>query len=409
VYIQRDIERDIERWLESREIIAIRGPRQSGKTTLLMRIKDILKNRGVDENNIHYINFEDDLMRIKFEENPKEFVEFYTSSDKKQYFLLDEVQYVKDIGKRLKLIFDSFERIKIIITGSSSFDLINLGAYLVGRVIFLNLYPFSFSEFLRSKDKKYLRLYERIRVDLRNEIEPKETVFLEDLNILLQEYLTFGSYPRIVLERSKEKKKELLKNIFITYVEKDIAGLYGARYRERVVRLLKAIAYVSGNVIKYEMLSGNSGLKYHEVRSIMPLLEDSFIIFVVKPFYRNLVNEIRKNPKLYFVDYGIRNYLLENFENPDFDKLYENFVHNQLKRYYEVRYWRTTSKAEVDFVLKLGKEIIPIEVKRKPKVTRSFRSFIQHYRPKRALIANLDTFDRDTTDGHIFNIPFVCF
>lgn len=408
VYIKREIEREIEKWIESREIIAIRGPRQCGKTTLLMRIKEILKNRGVEEECIHYVNFEDDLTKLKFEENPKEFIEFHILSKRKHYFLMDEIQYVKDIGKKLKLIFDSFENVKLIITGSSSFDMINLGAYLVGRVIFFTLYPFSFLEFLRSKGERYEKLYQRIKVDFGKRIKPEKTVFLDELNKLLHEYLTFGSYPRVVLEGSKEKKKELLKNIFITYVEKDVVGLYGNKYRERVVKLLKTIAAVRG-IVNYETLSTNSGLKYHEVREVLPLLENSFVVFIVKPFYKNLMNEIRKNPKIYFVDYGIRNYLSESFDNPEFDGLYENFVHNQLKRFYEVRYWRTTAKTEVDFILKTEKEIIPIEVKTKPKITRSFRSFIQHYKPKKGVIANLNDVSKTRVNGcEVFGVPFVC-
>lgn len=410
MYVERDIEKDVEKWIESREIIAIRGPRQSGKTTLLMRIKNILKTKGVDDGRVHYINFEDDLIRLKFEENVKEFIEFHIDQ-KKHYFLLDEVQYVKDIGKKLKLIFDSFSNVKLIITGSSSFDLTNLGSYLVGRVIFFNLYPFSFLEFLRSKGIKYENLYRKVKFDIRKKkTKLEKTVFLDELNKFLHEYLTFGSYPRIVLEKNREKKKELLKNLFITYVEKDIVSLYGIKYREKVVKLLKSITYVLGDMVNYETLSVNSGLKYHEVREILPLLEDSFVIFIVKPFYKNLMNELRKNPKIYFVDCGIRNYLFGNFKNIIFDKLYENFIHNELKRFYDVKYWRTTAKTEVDFVVEHKKEIIPLEVKTTPKITRSFRSFIQHYKPKRAVIPNLNTISKDKINSsNVFIIPFSYF
>ena len=408
VYIKREIERELIKWLESREIIAIRGARQSGKTTLLMRIKEILNNNNVDDDRIHYISFEDDIIRLKFEENVKEFIEFHLTSKKKHYFLLDEVQYIKDAGKKLKLIFDSFSNIKIFITGSSSFDLTNLGSYLVGRIIFFNLYPFSFGEFLKSKDEKYEKLYRKIKVDLRKEITIEKTVFLDELNKLLHEYLTYGSYPRIVLEKNQDKKKELLRNLFITYVEKDIVGMYGIKYREKVVKLLKTIAYTSGNVINYETLSTNSNLKYHNVREILPLLEDSFVISIVRPFHKNLMNELRKNPKIYFLDYGIRNYLLENFDNIRFDYLYETFVHNELKRSYQVKYWRTTAKTEVDFVVLYKDKIVPLEVKIKPKITRSFRSFIQHYSPDKALILNLNILDKKNIDNcNIFMLPFV--
>lgn len=408
VYIKREIEHELIKWLESREIIAVRGARQSGKTTLLMRIKEILNNNNVDDDRIHYISFEDDIIRLKFEENVKEFIEFHLTSKKKHYFLLDEVQYIKDAGKKLKLIFDSFSNIKIFITGSSSFDLTNLGSYLVGRVIFFNLYPFSFEEFLKSKDEKYEKLYRKIKVDLKKEITIEKTVFLDELNKLLHEYLTYGSYPRIVLEKNQDKKKELLRNLFITYVEKDIVGMYGIKYREKAVKLLKAIAYTSGNVINYETLSTNSDLKYHNVREILPLLEDSFVISIVRPFHKNLMNELRKNPKIYFLDYGIRNYLLETFDNIRFDYLYETFVHNELKRSYQVKYWRTTAKTEVDFVVLYGDKIVPLEVKIKPKITRSFRSFIQHYNPDKALILNLNILDKKNIDNcNIFMLPFV--
>ena len=409
IYIERDIEKEVEKWLDSREIIAIRGPRQSGKTTLLLRIKDILKNNGVEEERIHHISFEDDLTRLKFEEGVKEFIEFYLTSNKKHYFLLDEVQYIKDVGKKLKLVFDSFDNTKLIITGSSSFDLTSLGSFLVGRVIFFNLYPFNFSEFIKTKDKKYEILYKKLKINIESEkINIEKTIFLDELNKLLHEYLIYGAYPRIVLEKDINKKKELLKNLFITYIEKDIVAMYGIKYREKVVKLLKAIASISGNVINYETLSAHSGLKYHEVRDILPLLEDSFVIFIVKPFYKNLMNELRKNPKIYYVDYGMRNYLLENFESILFDKLYENFIHNELKRSYQVKYWRTTAKTEVDFVIEHKNDVIPIEVKVKPKITRSFRSFVQHYKPTKAFIMVLDAYDKASINNcNVFILPFV--
>lgn len=405
VYIKREIEGELFKWLESREIIAISGSRQSGKTTILTRLKDALIANGVDERRINYINFEDDIIRLKFEENPKEFIEFYLTPQK-HYFMLDEVQYVKDIGKKLKLIFDSFHNVKLIITGSSSFDLTNLGSFLVGRVLFFNIYPFNFLEFLRTKGEKYEKLYRELKIDLFGKISLKKSVFLDDLNKLLHEYLIFGSYPRIILEDKIENKKELLKNLFVTYIEKDIVGLYGIKYRENVVKLLKAIAYSSGNVTNYETLRIHSGLKYNEVRDILPLLEDSFVISIVRTFYKNLMNELRKNPKIYFVDYGIRNYLLERFDNLSFDVLYENFVHNELKRIYMVKYWRTTAKTEVDFVVEHKNELIPIEVK--VKITRAYRSFIQHYNPKLGLIPNLNTLDRAKINGcDVLKVPFV--
>lgn len=411
VYIEREMEREVKKWLRDREILAIRGPRQSGKTTLLMRIKEMLKGEGVEEKRIQYVSFEDDLTRMRFEENPREFMEFHLTSEKKHYFLMDEVQYIRDVGKKLKLLFDSMSNAKIVITGSSSFDLTNLGSYLVGRVVFFNLYPFSFLEFLRTKGEKYENLYRKVRIDIgTKKIQIRKTVFLEDLDKFLHEYLTYGSYPRIVLEKSPGKKRKLLKNLFTTYVEKDVVSLYGIRYRNSIVKFLKAVAAISGDMVNYETLSSNAGLKYHEVRNILPMLEDSFVISVVRPFHRNLINELRKNPKIYFIDYGFRNHLLGSFEHISFDRLYENFIHNQLKRHSKVRYWRTTAKTEVDFIAEHKKEIVPVEVKTTPKITRSFRSFLQSYRPKRGIIANRKKLDSKKVNGcEIFILPLVYF
>lgn len=403
-YIERNIEKDIVSWLNAREIIAIRGPRQSGKTTMLNRLREILKNKKTKEERIHFINFEDSIIRIEFEKNPKEFIKSYLV-DGKNYFLMDEVQYINDVGKKLKLIFDIFDNTKLIITGSSSFDMTNLGEYLVGRVLFFDLYPFSFLEFLRAKNKRLERIYKQIRINFYKKIILKKSIFLEELNTLLHEYLTFGSYPRIVLENNQKKKKELLKNLFLNYIEKDIASLYGKKYRDKAVKLLKVLASCE-SIIKYETLT-TSGLKYHEVREILSLLQDSFVIFILKPFYKNLISELRKNPKIYFVDYGIRNQLLENFENINFDFLYENFIHNELKRKHKINYWRTTSKTEIDFIVN---EKIPIEVKIKPKITRSLRSFINKYKTEKAFIANLNAIDKKKINNcNIYFLPFVYF
>ncbi len=405
MYIKREIEDDIIKWLDAREIIALKGPRQSGKTTLLMRIKDMLEVKGIED--VHFINFEDDMVRLRFERDPKEFIKFHITSERRHYFLMDEVQYVKDAGRKFKLIFDSFDNVKMIMTGSSSFDLRGIGKYLVGRVLFFDIHPFSFLEFLKTKGEQYEKLYREVAVDI---VDPeiKKTIFLDDLNKFLHEYLTFGGYPRIVLEEDRNKKKDLLRNLFMTYIEKDIVSIYGIKCREKVVILLKALSSIMGGVVNYETITQHSGLKYNEVREILPLLEDSFVISIIRPFYKNLMNELRKNPKIYFVDYGLRNHLTENFDVGTFDKLYENFVCNELKRNYDVKYWRTTAKTEVDFVVEVQGNAIPIEVKTSPKIARSLRSFIHTYHPKTTFIANLNVAEEKEVDNsRIVIVPFV--
>ncbi|MEK6856971.1 MAG: AAA family ATPase, partial [Nanoarchaeota archaeon] len=274
MYIERDIEGNVKKWLDNREILIVRGPRQSGKTTLLKKLKEHLQKNGIAETNINYLTFEDDLARMKFEDDPKNFIQSRLREGK-TFFLFDEVQYVNDAGKKLKLIFDIYENIKIIVTGSSSFDLTTLGKYLVGRAIFFDLLPFSFSEFLQSKGENYRREYERVRYKFGVNVLPEKQPFLEEFNTFLHEYLTYGAYPSIVLEKDTEKKKELLKNFFITYIEKDVVVRYGMKYREKVVLVLKALSASLGNILNYGTLTNITGLNYVELKEILSILEDS--------------------------------------------------------------------------------------------------------------------------------------
>lgn len=384
VYVEREIEKSISEWIDEREIVIIRGARQCGKTTIMKKTLESLKSRGISEQQLSFLTFEDDIIRLKFEENPVEFIKAYQLSEKKHYFFLDEVQYIDNVGKKLKLIFDSIDNVKLIVSGSSSFDLTSLGKYLVGRAIFLDMRPFSFLEFLRAKNKQHEKAYSEHRINF-DKPDIKKYIFLDNLNSLLKEYLTFGSYPRIVLEENKERKKELLKNLFLTYIEKDIVSLYGNEYRDNAIKVLKVLSLTKG-IIKYESISQDSGVSVKEIKEILPLLEDSFAISIIKPFYKNILNELRKNPKIYFIDCGLRNYISGQLDIPNFDILYENFACNQLKPLHDVKYWRTTAKTEVDFIID---DKIPVEVKTAAKIPRSLRGFIESYNPQHAFVANL--------------------
>ncbi len=379
-YVTRTVEKDILRWLHAPEIIVIRGPRQSGKTTLLRRLSTTLGEK-LGAENVHFLTFEDELERRRFEENPRSVVEFYSGTGGKQAFLLDEIQYVKDAGHLLKLLYDTVKHCKIVVTGSSALDINQLGAALVGRALFFDLHPFSFEEFLSVRDPQVHRYYLRSRARLQKpRVVP--TTFLERLNRFLDEYIAFGGYPRVVLEQTVEKKKVVLKNLFSTYLEKDVANLFGPQYKGKSIDTVRYLASAVGQVIKYDDISQATGLSYMEVKHILSILEQTYIIRVVRPFHQNLITEIRKNPKIYFVDSGLRNAMLDRYAFTDTERgaLLENYVCGLLE---EPKYWRTTNKTEVDFVLK---GTIPLEVKSQPEITRSFRSFVSAYQPLRGFI-----------------------
>src|SRR3989344_1595459 len=296
VYIKREIENEVFKWIDSKEIIAIRGTRQCGKTTFLKKISETLIQKRVSKENIHLISFEDDFEKEKFEKNPKEYISYHIKDNSiKHYFLLDEVQYVKNAGKLLKLLYDETKNIKIIITGSSTLDLNEVGSFLVGRVLLFEMYPFSFSEFLESKNTNLYNHYleKRIRFDDKK-LLLKETIYLNELNEKLKEYLTFGGYPAIVLENNKENKKVLLKNLFQTYIEKDIVKVYGSRYKQRISELIKYLSGINTSILNYNDIASITGLYDKEVKQILSILEETYVIKLVRPFYKNLITEIKK-------------------------------------------------------------------------------------------------------------------
>lgn len=402
-YIERELEENVFKFLNDREILVIRGPRQSGKSTLLYKIGTILQKK-YGEDNVVYVNFEDELEQDKFEKDPKEYLEFYFKVRKKTFFLLDEYHYIQKGGKILKLLFDSYSQAKFIISGSSSLDISRVGGYLVGRAVFFELFPFSFPEFLKAKDGRIFRQYQRKRfqIDKPREVQ---SLWLGSLNKLLYEYLSFGGYPRVVLEKDKEKKKILLKNIFSTYVEKDIIKLYGLKYKDRVVQILKYLSTGVGSLLNYQDIGQITSLYFEELKELLHILEETYVIKRVYPYYRNIITELKKNPKVYFYDLGLRNIVLDRFDFSDEElgRLLENYIFIILKSE-SLGFWRTTAKAEVDFVLK--DKVIPIEVKKNPKISRSLLSFISAYHPEIAVIAcwnSTSLIRRNKTN--IFTIP----
>ncbi len=384
-YIQREIEKGIFNFLEEREIIVIRGTRQSGKSTLMKKIGSLLQEK-YQEDQIIMIDFEDEMEQSKFEKNPKEYIEFYIRGKNKIFLLLDEIQYIKKGGKILKLLLDKYPQIKFIVSGSSTLDINKLGEYLVGRAVFFELYPFSFAEFLKAKNNQLYLEHKKKKFNIKL---PKkaDSLFIDKLNIYLKEYLTYGGYPRIVLENDREKKIVLLKNLFSTYVEKDIIKLYGIKYKEKAITILKYLSTTIGNLLNYNDICQTANCHFQELKDFISIFEETYILKKIFPYHKNLVSELKKNPKIYFFDLGLRNTLIERFEftEEEWGRILENYGFLVYKNY-RLSFWRTTAKAEVDFVLK-DKEI-PIEIKATPKITRSYLSFIESYHPKIGLIAN---------------------
>ncbi|MFH7882191.1 MAG: ATP-binding protein, partial [Candidatus Aenigmatarchaeota archaeon] len=346
----------------------------------------------------NYVTLEDEDILKAIESAPKEFASRYLRKEK-NILLIDEAQYCRDIGKKLKLIHDLLsDRLKLIVTGSGSFDIkVEVGKYLVGRAVYFELLPLDFEEFLLWKSPDLFKLFLSYKTQVRNfilegipiEVKP---VFEPEFGSLLQEYLLFGGFPAVVKEADLEIKKELLKNLTRTYIEKDVFFFLGVKHLEKFRNLLKYLSFNNSSLLEVSSVMREIKMDYKTVENYLHILNTTYIIDLLPPFYKNLTTELKKAKKIYFIDIGLRNSIINNFlpleSRTDRGSLLENFVLNELKANFEssVYYWRTIGKAEVDFVLKVEENIIPIEVKSETKLRKGFFSFLKTYKPPRALV-----------------------
>ncbi len=407
-YLGRDIIAELEKWLERREIIAIKGPRQAGKTTILKMLKEyLIEHKKVPAANIIYMNLEDrDILDI-FSKDPKEYVRSYllTGAKEKVYFLIDEFQYLKDGGQKIKLLYDTFEGVKFIITGSSSLEISQHTAkYLVGRMFGFHLYQFSFSEFLALKPRNLQNIYHEAHSLIISFIEKahkikitmREDIWQREFSRYFEEFIIWGGYPEVIKTQDLEAKRIILKNIYDTYVTKDIVELLRVKDISGFRTVVTLLANQVGNLLNYNTIASDSGSYFRQLKQYMSMLEETFIIRLIRPYFGNKSTELKKNPKVYYVDTGLRNYVINNFNRLDMradtGALAENVVLFSLfqKEEWDIRYWRTLGQAEVDFVLKLNDELVPVEVKyslfKYAEISRSLKNFILAYKPKRALV-----------------------
>lgn len=373
VYIKREIEDKIISFLESDEILAITGARQVGKTTMVKKILENIKNK-----NIKQITFDDLNIKDLFVNSTEEFIEKYIKNT--DILFIDEIHYIQDSGKILKYIYDKFKgKIKIIITSSSSVDIpINSIKYLVGRVIIFELYSFSFYEFLLVKDPSSAEMYKKgnFSENMWNLLKP-----------LFEEYLLYGGYPKVVLEDSRELKEKILKSIIYTYALRDIKSITNLSDDFKINNLLKALSLQIGNVINYKEIGDISNLNYLDTKKLLNILDKTYICKEIYPFFKNKRTEITKRKKIYFFDSGIRNAIINIFSlnGVDVGFIKENFIFSELTRKdISVKYWRTDDGAEVDFIVEKGYNIYSIEVKnnlKSEKITKSYLNFIKKYAP----------------------------
>jgi predicted AAA+ superfamily ATPase len=281
----REILSDLTKWISRREAYAIKGPRQSGKTTILKILQEKLQRE-----NVVFLNFEDpDILEV-FETNPKEYIKSFMPKAGKYYFLIDEYHYAKNPGKTLKLLYDTFENAKFIVTGSSSLELSDaMAKFLVGRVFFFELFQFSFHEFLTAKNSRLANVYKEKNRQIKEfiingTVTPLEKdIFQKEFTPLLNEYLTFGGYPAVIKAEDLETKKTILKNIYDTYVSKDIIQFLRVSDPTKYRCITRTLAALTGKLLNYNELSSTCQSYYKETKQTISTLAETYIIKIIQP------------------------------------------------------------------------------------------------------------------------------
>ncbi len=355
-YLKNTVINEIKKY---QKIIIIYGARQTGKTTLVKEIIQALKLKTL------FINADEqkyiDVLSSQNLEKLQSLVEGF------QLLVIDEAQRINNIGINLKILIDNLPQLKIIVTGSSSFELANkINEPLTGRVISHILYPLSNLELVLLKSK----------FELKNELETQ---------------LIYGFYPEIYLRKNIFDKKTLLENISQSYLYKDALELVTFINPHKIRDLLKLLAFQVGQEVSILELSNRLSISRELVEKFLFVLEKSFIIFRLTGFSRNLRKEIYQKNKFYFYDLGIRNVLIDNLkplkDRNDVGQLWENFLMVERKKYLNYKsilassyFWRTYTGAEIDYIEERDGKLYGYEFKFNNKNIKPPQSWLQTYK-----------------------------
>lgn len=377
MYIPQKQLKNLKKSISPNRVIVIYGPRRCGKTTLINKFLEKINQRYL------LVTGEDifiqEYLSSQSVEKLKEFI------GKNRLLVIDEAQKIKNIGLNLKLIVDNIKDIKIIATGSSSFDLAqNIGEPLTGRKYVLKIFPLA-----------------------QIEIKEIEEIFQTKAN--LENRLIYGSYPEIIVSNNNIEREKYLKEIISSYLYKDILELEGLKYSNKIVRLLQLLAFQIGKEVSFNELGNQLGMSKNTVEKYLDLLEKTFVVYQLPGFSRNLRKEISKNSRYYFFDLGIRNALINNFNSlklrDDAGMLWENYIINERikkQEYSEIfannYFWRTYDGKEIDFIEERKGKLYGYEIKWQSKKIKPPKDWLETYKNAEYEIINKDNYLKFITE-----------
>jgi predicted AAA+ superfamily ATPase len=357
----------IERYLLSQlrtgitpgKVVVLYGPRQVGKTTLVAELF------ATTDLKAQLINADELRFREALASQSKQILGDLLGEN--QLLIIDEAQRVENIGINLKILVDQFPEAAFIATGSASFELANkVSEPLTGRTLTYFLYPVSYGEIQRTF----------------GQFEAREQ---------LDRWLIWGGYPEIVGEEATKRREQLLGELVGSYLYRDLLEFDGLRKPEKIVDLLRLLAFQIGQEVSLSELATNLAINRETVDRYLDLLEKVFVIFRVRGFSRNLRKEVTKNARYYFFDNGVRNTLIQNF-NPlhlrnDVGELWENYlvmerrkVNADRLRAANIYFWRTYDQKEIDYLEERDGKLFGYEFKMQGKMRKATRrEFNQAY------------------------------
>jgi predicted AAA+ superfamily ATPase len=356
--ISRKAQNLLENIIKPGKVVVLHGARRVGKTFLLKEYLKTVKEKYIFWNGEDFAVHE--LLSRRSVQNYKNIL------GSTKLLVIDEAQKIPEIGHVLKLIVDSFEDLKIIVTGSSAFDIANLtGEPLTGRKYEIVMYPVSENEF---------RQFEN---------------FEERYDNLLQR-LVYGNMPELINTSDPDDKAAYLRELVTSYLLKDILAFENIKNSSKMIDLLKLIAYQTGNEVSIEELGRQIGMSKNTVEKYLDLLSKVFVVYRLNGFSRNLRKEVVKNSKWYFFDNGIRNAIIANF-NPvtlreDRGLLWENYMMSERIKFLSYSrvvcnryFWRTYDKQEIDLVEEREGGLFAYEFKWKNTKTKSPAAWQKNY------------------------------
>lgn len=349
---------NLERYLEANKVLVIYGPRQVGKTTLLKNF--------LSKTNLKYKLDSGDNIKTRQILSSQDFSQILDYIAGYELFALDEAQRIPEIGLGLKIVVDQVPNIRVIATGSSSFELSGqVGEPLAGRKRTLPLFPIA-------------------QLELSNLYNPYE------LREKIAEWLIFGSYPTVVTTEKKSEKITILEELANAYLLKDILELEQVKGSKILLDLLRLLAFQVGNEVSLSELGNRLGIDFKTVARYLDLLEKSFVIFNLRGFSKNLRNEVTRKSKYYFYDNGIRNAVISNFNflelRNDTGALWENFLAVERLKTQAYKgifsnnyFWRTWTQKEIDWIEEREGKIFGFEFKFSPSKTKVPKEFLSAY------------------------------